>query len=228
MKNISYFYLIFLSVFLLFSCVKDDNIVEINDENKIEIRAPRNGNTVPVCHVLGNGNTQTIYVNQNAVKAHLAHGDSEGECTDCEGYLCEFLPDVDFIDLDLAYLCFEDVIIENACGEGLDLAYTFLDVIIEKVGEFSLWALGLVDDDCDPPREGELEYFFEDHNTGEVVYFYDSCNDDLYQPCTDILSFMNSINEKFKEAEVDNDCDDDLPNAREFSEKLDAVRKRIK
>ena len=37
-------------------------------------------NKVYVCHVKGNGDKITICVNEAAVDAHLAHGDTLGEC----------------------------------------------------------------------------------------------------------------------------------------------------
>ena len=37
---------------------------------------------VAVCHRTGNGSYHTIYVNQNAVQAHLNHGDYLGPCTE--------------------------------------------------------------------------------------------------------------------------------------------------
>lgn len=36
--------------------------------------------TTTICHVRQNGSTQTLVVNQSAVTAHLAHGDSLGPC----------------------------------------------------------------------------------------------------------------------------------------------------
>jgi hypothetical protein len=41
-----------------------------------------NGNKVAICHRTGNGSYHTIYVNENAVQAHLAHGDYLGPCTE--------------------------------------------------------------------------------------------------------------------------------------------------
>ena len=37
-------------------------------------------NKTYVCHVKGNGETVTICVNDNAIQAHLDHGDTLGEC----------------------------------------------------------------------------------------------------------------------------------------------------
>ena len=41
---------------------------------------PGGGNKVVVCHKAGGKNPVTIEVSKNALKAHLAHGDSEGPC----------------------------------------------------------------------------------------------------------------------------------------------------
>ena len=37
---------------------------------------------VAICHGTGNGDYHTIYVSQNAVQAHLNHGDYLGPCTE--------------------------------------------------------------------------------------------------------------------------------------------------
>lgn len=57
-----------------------EQIVHVNtppDEEDDE-----NDNRVAICHREGNGSFHTIYVNQNAVDAHLAHGDYLGPCTE--------------------------------------------------------------------------------------------------------------------------------------------------
>lgn len=41
-----------------------------------------NDNRVAICHRTGNGSYHTIYVNENAVQAHLNHGDYLGPCTE--------------------------------------------------------------------------------------------------------------------------------------------------
>ena len=79
MKKLLYFFLLSCTVALVFSCAKDEDSF-VNSNSKIEIRNPGNGNTVPICHQLGNGESETIYVNENALQAHLNHGDYEGEC----------------------------------------------------------------------------------------------------------------------------------------------------
>lgn len=40
----------------------------------------RSAGKVIVCHVLGNGDTQTIEINEDDLHYHLGHGDTEGEC----------------------------------------------------------------------------------------------------------------------------------------------------
>lgn len=49
-----------------------------------------NGDKVEICHVSGNGSTNTICVSANAVQAHLDHGDSLGACEDT--YTCDTAP----------------------------------------------------------------------------------------------------------------------------------------
>ena len=48
------------------------------------------GDKVEVCHVSGNGSSQTICVSPNAVQAHLNHGDSLGACEDT--FTCDTAP----------------------------------------------------------------------------------------------------------------------------------------
>jgi hypothetical protein len=50
----------------------DDDDEDEDDDN----------NRVAICHREGNGSYHTIYVNQNAVQAHLNHGDYLGPCTE--------------------------------------------------------------------------------------------------------------------------------------------------
>ena len=54
-----------------------------SDDNGYD-RTPRANNNVAICHRTGNGGHHTIYVSQNAVAAHLAHGDYLGECEEEE------------------------------------------------------------------------------------------------------------------------------------------------
>jgi hypothetical protein len=72
MKNL--ISLAFMLVFFLPGCLKDD----------MQLDAPsvdfRKGVKVEICHLLGNGNSITLLVNENAVAAHLAHGDFLGPC----------------------------------------------------------------------------------------------------------------------------------------------------
>lgn len=104
MKNILYFFLLSFGAILVFSCTKDE-VKFAESSQQVQIRAPGNGNTVPVCHQLGNGITQTIYVNQNSVQSHLDHGDSLGVCSDCDPAcpLCEYSDLFDFNNI--SYYC---------------------------------------------------------------------------------------------------------------------------
>lgn len=52
-------------------------------------------NRVAICHREGNGSYHTIYVNQNAVQAHLNHGDYLGPCTEMMMEWQSILPNSD-------------------------------------------------------------------------------------------------------------------------------------
>lgn len=54
-----------------------------------------NDNRVAICHREGNGSYHTIYVNQNAVQAHLDHGDYLGPCTEMIMDWNQILPNSD-------------------------------------------------------------------------------------------------------------------------------------
>ena len=83
MKNLLFAFTALLAIGLLSGCVSDDESVGFNNE-QVEIRAPGNGNTVPVCHYDEDKCAyRTIYVNKNALQGHLGHGDYEGECVGC-------------------------------------------------------------------------------------------------------------------------------------------------
>jgi hypothetical protein len=58
---------------------EDDDDDEDEDEDDDD---EDNSNKVAICHGTGNGSYHTIYVNQNAVQAHLNHGDYLGPCTE--------------------------------------------------------------------------------------------------------------------------------------------------
>ena len=55
-------------------------------EQIVHVNSPpdedENDNRVAICHREGNGSYHTIYVSQNAVQAHLNHGDYLGPCTE--------------------------------------------------------------------------------------------------------------------------------------------------
>ena len=77
MKN---FLLLFLSFFILLSCSQDDEIIDLNSAKK-----PDNSknNKVDICHYdKDTGEYFTINVSENALEAHLAHGDAYGNCDD--------------------------------------------------------------------------------------------------------------------------------------------------
>jgi len=53
-----------------------------DDENENGNRNGNGNNRVAICHQLGNGGSNTIWVAQSAVQAHLNHGDYLGTCQD--------------------------------------------------------------------------------------------------------------------------------------------------
>jgi hypothetical protein len=65
----------------------DDDDDDEDDDN--------NHHKVAICHGEGNGSYHTIYVNQNAVQAHLNHGDYLGPCTEMIMDWNQILPNSD-------------------------------------------------------------------------------------------------------------------------------------
>ncbi len=57
------------------SCQKDDSATPLNDQ-----LSGAKKNKVTICHKPDGANPITISVDDNAVAAHMAHGDSMGEC----------------------------------------------------------------------------------------------------------------------------------------------------
>ena len=87
--------LLFLLLLFLSTCQKEDN-ASLPDEalsemtlteqsNIAESRAPKP--KVSVCHRRGNGNWHVITINENALRAHLAHGDVLLEDKDGDGWV---------------------------------------------------------------------------------------------------------------------------------------------
>jgi len=70
-------------------CEDDDNEDDDNDEGDDD------SNKVAICHGTGDGSYHTIYVNQNAVQAHLNHGDYLGTCTEMIIEWQQILPNSD-------------------------------------------------------------------------------------------------------------------------------------
>jgi len=69
------------------SFAQTTRVNNLNHQHSVAERTPGNGNgngnnLVAICHQLGNGGSNTIYVAQAAVQAHLNHGDYLGTCQD--------------------------------------------------------------------------------------------------------------------------------------------------
>jgi hypothetical protein len=60
----------------------EDDEDDEDEDDEDEDDDDDNGNKVAICHRTGNGSYHTIYVNENAVQAHLSHGDYLGPCTE--------------------------------------------------------------------------------------------------------------------------------------------------
>ena len=83
MKHLVYF--LFFSILIL-SCSKDDNAFVSNDAVKVETRVPQP--KVDVCHYdTDNDSWHVININQNALQAHLIHGDVLLEDADGDGWV---------------------------------------------------------------------------------------------------------------------------------------------
>jgi hypothetical protein len=58
---------------------------DVPDDERRRLAAPRKMKARPrkfeICHVTGNGDCHTIFVSENAVQAHLDHGDGRGSCS---------------------------------------------------------------------------------------------------------------------------------------------------
>jgi hypothetical protein len=60
----------------------EDEDDEEDDEDEDDDDEDDDSDKVAICHGTGDGSYHTIYVNQNAVQAHLNHGDYLGPCTE--------------------------------------------------------------------------------------------------------------------------------------------------
>lgn len=162
--------ILFLSILslLIIACAKDDSVVADTDA-KVDFRDVQE--KVDVCHLTGSGDYHTITINANALDAHLAHGDYEGECTDCDPASCIFC-DANYLDyLDFDETCdeiphpyFADYYCKGEINEGVTEGCEGED--------FRGWAV-LVDSDlgyCYPDPDGE-----DDHGELWAYYRKDGC-----------------------------------------------------
>jgi hypothetical protein len=86
-----------LTIFALSSCEQDTTIIDSTAEKQMD--------KVDVCHYDAETDTwETLSINGNALKAHLAHGDIEGRCEDRKTYI----PD-DGFEWYLVYYGYDDV-----------------------------------------------------------------------------------------------------------------------
>jgi len=73
-------YVLLLSLFVFTSCEQEEEIIDVTAEKQL----PK----VDVCHYDADTDTwKTLSINENALKAHLDHGDFEGSCEDRRTYI---------------------------------------------------------------------------------------------------------------------------------------------
>ena len=221
MKNILYFFLLAFVVALVFSCAKDEAEFTMADKETMEVRKP--APKVDVCHFdQETGEYHTINISMNAWPAHEAHGDYMGECvtTNCEGSLCEYLPEVDLTDPYYGYYyCWYDY-------EDEYYQYAFLDLFVDDYPEYYLSAYGSWEQDEYFGYEyGYLYYDFYNYVTGDYESFYVECP--YMVPCADIYSFMSALAGMADDAGYYNDCGAPLANAEEMPERVIAAKKSL-
>ena len=70
-------------IFVIFnSCIRHDFIIENEiDKELFKVEKKKNQQEVEICHYNADRDSwETISVNENALKAHLKHGDYKGNC----------------------------------------------------------------------------------------------------------------------------------------------------
>ena len=81
MKKIAYLLFVFVPVLIFTSCNQDEEIIDLSSLNKPD--TVKENLKVDICHYDEyTGEFYTINVSENAVEAHLAHGDILGNCDD--------------------------------------------------------------------------------------------------------------------------------------------------
>jgi hypothetical protein len=86
MKNLIYFFFIVCLGTVIFSCAKDEQIIDASEVNE-SIEVDTRNNDVCLCHKNDGNNPKIICINENAVAAHLAHGDVLLIDDDGDGYV---------------------------------------------------------------------------------------------------------------------------------------------
>ncbi|KAA3654382.1 MAG: hypothetical protein DWQ10_17845 [Calditrichaeota bacterium] len=92
------FSIVILSAFVFFACQENHLVDPLDETSDQTLRSSgadalaKSGNKVDLCHMTGDGSFVIISVSQNAVDAHLAHGDKyavAGDCSDCPQQDCD-------------------------------------------------------------------------------------------------------------------------------------------
>ena len=82
-------YLLFVSVLIFTSCNQDEEIIDLSSLNKPD--TVKENLKVDICHYdEDTGEWHTINVSENALEAHLAHGDIIGDCSEGNTLICHW------------------------------------------------------------------------------------------------------------------------------------------
>ena len=76
-----FIYLLFVSVFVFTSCNQDEEIIDLSSQDKPNVEKNSTNSYTPRTDT-DTGEYHTINISENAVEAHLAHGDAIGNCDD--------------------------------------------------------------------------------------------------------------------------------------------------
>lgn len=142
----------FAAICMLLACTKDSVQTDQITEN---LQVGDRSNDVNICHKTGNGQFNSIWVNQNAVAAHLAHGDylpdadgdgysAVGACTgsmdDCNDNNANVHPGAgevcgNGIDDD----CDNEIDEEDCCPSFSDISFVFTEEFLNYYAPFSFF-----------------------------------------------------------------------------------------
>lgn len=117
-----FLYLLLLSLFVLASCEQEEEIIGLDSNKKL----PK----VTICHYDSENDTwKTISINENALEAHLAHGDQFGDCSERRTYV----PDDNFERL-LICMGYDNIIDDHVLTSNIN---TVEELIFQEANAWS-------------------------------------------------------------------------------------------